>query len=100
MLYHPAPTTLTTLQASYPGSIDRAESNENTPLVSSIDDGSVSYTGLQSPLIQSTEVPELEGGTGRYTPVQNTFNDAEDLKPKGVWQLPHKDYDVSVSWRG
>ena len=92
------PNSPVSLQSSYPGT--NLDHDEASPLIAPLDEGSINY-GIQSPLVYSGELSrdEEDGvgqGTGRYTPIPNTFNDADDLKPKGVWQLPHKDYDVSV----
>lgn len=91
------------MQASYPGMGEK--NDEMSPLLTSIDNGSVSYGGLPSPLLRSTEVtPERDKSDstvqlmGRpYTPVPHSFNYVKDVKPKVVSrQLPHKDYDVST----
>lgn len=73
--------------------------NEDAPLLKSTD--SVSY-GIISP---SPEDDTDDGGDdvsrGCYTPgpVGHSFSKSADLKPKPVWQLPHKDYDVSFGLR-
>ena len=76
------------LQASFPG---LTVEDEATPLIQEEGGG---YGGLLS---QSTE-PDGDVEALRrtcYTPVGRTFNKEPDMKrPKTVWQLPHKDYDV------
>ena len=87
------------------------DASENLPLLMSTD--SASY-GILSPNssrgVDDTDDEGIPGGRytpdrrdkgdssgGRYTPVGKSFSKTVDLKPKPVWQLPHKDYDVSYN---
>lgn len=70
--------------------------NEATPLL--LREEGNSYGGLLS---QSTEPDGEALRRMSYTPVERTFNEEPDMqRPKTVWQLPHKDYDVCmyVQW--
>lgn len=82
--------------------------DEERPLLMSND--SVSY-GIISSHEEESDEENVPGGRytpvgrqsrsdpsgGRYTPVGKSFSKSKDLRPKPVWQLPHKDYDVSVT---
>ena len=87
------------------------DTSENRPLLTSTD--SASY-GILSPNpsrgVVDTDDEGIPGGRytpdrrdkgdssgGRYTPVGKSFSKTADLKPKPVWQVPLKDYDVSYN---
>jgi hypothetical protein len=80
----------TPLQASL---LENNEDDEDRrPLLKSND----SHTyGIISPVSAQGEEEVMEGTRGRYTPVGKSFEKTEALPQKNVWQLPHKDYDVS-----
>lgn len=84
---HPLQATLPTEE-----SVVVETEDENTPLITSMNGGRY---GIMSP----TPEEGTEKSGGRYTPVRRSFGEFSDLKPKPVWQLPHKDYDVREQQR-